>query len=166
MNFLKPLSWLSAILLIFSPLPASTQTGQPADRTGTSLNFEHVWIAEAPPVSRVLAAYLTIHNTGERAVTITGVRADGFHDAAMHRTRYENGLAKMSPAPTIELGAGKTVHFEPGGYHIMLFRPQRPLKAGDHTTLHFSLSNGQTASVTATVKKAGDQPVHHHHDHH
>ena len=35
------------------------------------LNFDNAWIAEAPPVSKVMAAYVNIRNPGDSAREIT-----------------------------------------------------------------------------------------------
>ena len=35
------------------------------------------------------------------------------------------GMAAMKPVDQVELPAGDTVEFKPGGYHVMLMRPDR-----------------------------------------
>lgn len=38
----------------------------------------------------------------------------------VHEMKMEGDIMKMRAAPDIELPAGKTVEFKPGGYHVML----------------------------------------------
>ena len=66
---------------------------------------------------------------------------------------------KMSAVDRIPLLAGKPVELKPGGYHVMLFDLERPVKEGDIVplTLTFEDKNGKKTAVDikATVKPLG-----------
>ncbi len=130
--------------------------------------IDSAWIREAPPATPVLAAYMNVRNGGATDQQITGMESPDFSSAEIHRTVVEDGVAKMLPVDTLNVAAGDSVNLEPGGLHVMLFDPQRPLRAGDTTTLIVHMASGAAITVTATVmRKAGDDGAddhaHHHH---
>jgi len=126
----------------------------PALATAISpLSFENAWIAEAPPASKVMAAYVNIHNSGASAREITAVMSPCFENIEIHLSVNKNGIASMRHQPTLVIPASGTIKLEPGGYHMMLFNPKRELKSGNQCELNFKLINNKILSTTAIVKK-------------
>jgi len=145
---MKPYSIFSYLLFLCLSFTGASAT---ADRLPV---FKQVWIAEAPPVSRVLAAYMTIENNSDTALTITSASAEGFSGAAFHKTVFENGMAKMQHLSELTIAPHSKLELAPGGFHMMLFDPARTLHAGDSVKLVFSLENGHTIDIEAKVKQA------------
>ncbi len=123
----------------------------PATFAGTELRISNAWIREAPPGTGVLAGYLSIENEGKAAVTISGISSDDFSAIEIHRTVIENGVARMLSIGQIDIPAGDSFVLEPGGYHLMLFKPARTLASGDRVELLLHVSNGPCLAVTAPV---------------
>lgn len=131
---------------------------------GSAVVVEAPWVREAPPVSTVLAAYMVLKNTGDTARTITAIDSPDFRDAQIHRTAVEDGVAKMLPVEQLQLPAGGSVALEPGGLHVMLFDPQRPLRDGDSVILLIHDSDGDSITIHApVVRKTGGHDHSHHH---
>jgi copper(I)-binding protein len=63
----------------------------------------------------------------------------------------ENGVMKMRMLDTLPLKANTPVNLSPGGFHLMLFDLENPLKVGDQVrfTLHFKDQQGKELTVTA-----------------
>lgn len=112
------------------------------------------WIPEAPPVSTVMAAYMTIRNSAADDVKIVAVQSDRFSEIQMHLSIDEDGVARMLPQKALIIPAHGELRLQPGSYHLMLFNPVSPLKAGDRVTLNFSFADGSKLAVVAEVKKA------------
>jgi len=130
----------------------------------SGLQVSEPWVREAPPTSRVLAAYLTLVNTGDNTVTVTAISSPDFKNAEIHRTVIEAGVARMLPVKQLEVPAGGQLMLEPGGHHLMLFDPLRTLTAGETVTLIIHMNNGKQLSATAPViRKTGEDHSHHHH---
>lgn len=130
------------------------------------IEVQQAWIREAPPASRVLAGYMTIINTGDAPAEITGISSPDFTRAELHHTRVEDGVASMVPVASIPVPPGGRVLLEPGGMHLMLFDPGRPLKSGDTVRLEVKQSSGTALAVDARViRVSGDSDTHHHHHH-
>ena len=122
-------------------------------RAEADLVVSDAWIREAPPGTTVLAGYLKITNRGTSHATVTGVSADDFGSIEIHRTVMENGVARMLSARQLEIPAGESFVLEPGGYHLMLFDPVRPLVAGDSVELLLQIRNGACLAVNAPVAR-------------
>jgi copper(I)-binding protein len=122
-------------------------------RAETELVVTDAWIREAPPGTTVLAGYLKITNRGTSHATVSGVSADDFGSIEIHRTVMENGVARMLSARQLEIPAGESFILEPGGYHLMLFDPARPLVAGDTVELLLQIRNGACLAVNAPVAR-------------
>lgn len=122
-----------------------------------TLGIVRPWVREAPPSSRVLAAYMSISNPGDAAVSISGISSPDFERAELHRSIVTEGMARMQPVEHIGVPANGSIRLEPGGLHLMLFKPRRALAAGDRTTLTLHLSNGICLTFTVPViRQAGD----------
>ena len=102
----------------------------------TPLTFKQAWIAEAPPVSKVLAAYMEIINSSDKTVIINSMESDDFTKIEFHRTINENDIAKMQHQESLSIPASGSLKLEPGSYHLMLFNPVKELRAGDSTLTH------------------------------
>jgi copper(I)-binding protein len=81
------------------------------------------------------AGYFVLENRGDEAIRITTVTSPQFGRIEMHETVVENDVARMRPIGEIVVAAGERIVFEPGGMHLMLFEPARPLHS---VTLNFS----------------------------
>ena len=117
------------------------------------IEVSDAWIREPPPNSTVLAGYLTIHNHGTNAVTISGVNGEEFSSIEIHRIVTEDGMSRMQRAGALEIAAGEQFVLEPGGYHLMLFNPTRQLVAGDSVKLVLAIQDGDGLPVHIPVAR-------------
>ena len=133
---------------------------------GGGLVVKDAWIPEAPPVARVMAAYLQLVNGGAQEVVIVGATSGDFGHIEMHRTVEKDGVARMEAQPELAVAPGGRVTLEPRGLHLMLMEPRRTLRAGDTVDIGLRLKDGGTvqaaAEVRATVPAAGGGHDHHH----
>lgn len=146
---------LAGLLLLIGPSLATADA---------ILEVNEPWIREAPPTASVMAGYMTMVNSGDTAVTVTSISSPDFENAEIHRTVVEAGVARMLPVRQLEIPANSRLKFEPGGLHLMLFDPQRPLLEGETVTLIIHGSHSGDVTVTAPVlRKTGEDHSHHHH---
>ena len=122
------------------------------------LHVHDAWAREAPPGTSVMAAYLTLQNPSLKAYTLTGLSSPDFKRIEMHRTEQHDGMSKMLPVPQVMLNSKENVVFQPGGMHLMLINPKKPLKAGDNITLTLFFSDEHSTKssleISLPVKKA------------
>lgn len=135
----------------------------------TNLEFEGAWIAEAPPRSKVLVAYMEIKNNGDAVAKIVSASSESFKRITFHQTQQKGEMATMQHSDVLIIPANGKLVLEAGSHHIMLFDPVKKLKAGDQVDFDFTLENGETIKLTVPVKKQGsDENSHDHsaHQHH
>jgi copper(I)-binding protein len=123
------------------------------------------WVREAPPNAKMLAGYFTIMNHSGDSAEIVGASSDAFEKVELHKSVQEGGVAKMIAQSSVVVGKHATVKFEPGGFHLMLIKPKKALKAGDKVEISLKLKSGSDLKMTAVVKKGGAMQEHMDHEH-
>ena len=101
------------------------------------------------PGMAMSAAYLSLHNNSNAAITITRVTSPQFGAVEIHESTVADGVARMRALPALTIPAGGTVALERGGKHLMLMRP-----AGDVDSVSLEFFDGDTLilSVSATAQ--------------
>ncbi|GIX21460.1 MAG: hypothetical protein KatS3mg121_0243 [Gammaproteobacteria bacterium] len=130
------------------------------------LRFLQARLYEAPPGVETLAAYFTIENPGSADRVLRRFRSDDFARVELHETRLEDGVAHMVPVPALTVPAGGRVALAPGGLHLMLIEPKRPLRAGDHFLLEIEEADGTLHQLLLPLRRREDAGGHEHHSHH
>ncbi len=141
----KPLSYSLLIILCFF---------KSAYASDSALLVENAWIAEAPPVSKVMVAYMTLSNPGDELIEIIAAESDNYSSIEFHETVHEDGLAKMMRHDSLKILPKKSLQLKRGGQHLMLFNPTKRLKAGDIVTIQLMMKNDIYQTVSIPVKKA------------
>lgn len=103
------------------------------------------------------AVYMEITNNAAVGDQLVRAEADVCGKVELHETRQNGDVFKMSHVHHIAIPSNKTVHFKPGGYHIMLIGLKDGLKEGDvvQVTLHFK--NSPSKTILADVKKTNEK---------
>lgn len=105
-----------------------------------------------PPGQSTAVVYLDILNNGSKDTRLTKVSSSLTQSAEFHRHIHEDGMMKMRKLSGVDLGLGKILRFQPGGYHIMLFGVTRPLRVGDRFTVTLGTGSGESLEVDVLVK--------------
>jgi copper(I)-binding protein len=166
---LRPLG-LAAVLAASVVLAGCQQSSAPvAERSSAAADTGEAMGPDAKPgitasgarlvlpvvVGRPGVAYFSVRNGTETSVALAGVHIDGAGKAEMHRA--EGG--KMSPVKTLDIAAGATTTFAPGGLHVMAFDIADTLKAGGETELTLTFADGDKVSLPAKVEAMGAMPA-------
>jgi copper(I)-binding protein len=98
-------------------------------------------------------AYMTIRNTGDDPVTLTGTRTEIAMMPEVHRSSTnDQGLSSMAPAGEIMIAPGGSVALEPGGLHVMLMKLQTPMTEGESFPLTLVFSDGGEVTVEIPIR--------------
>ncbi|MCW2393358.1 copper(I)-binding protein [Sphingobium sp. B1D7B] len=100
------------------------------------------------------AAYFTIHG-GADDVVLRDVLTDEAVRVEIHESSTKDGVASMRPVKTVDVPAGATVKFEPGGKHLMLWSINPQALEDKKMTFTFIFSNGQRILADAIVQQPG-----------
>lgn len=102
------------------------------------------------------AVYFTIRNDGAGDQAIRSVSVNGAGMAMLHETRMEGGTARMGEAGEVEVHAGETIAFAPGGLHVMAMDIGDTLEAGGQTEVTLTFASGDKVSFPAEIHAPGD----------
>jgi periplasmic copper chaperone A len=140
------------------PLLVSALLAVPAfaDSSLGSLNVSSPWARATPPGARVAGGYLTIENTGGTADRLLSADSPAAERTELHLMKTENGMMMMRAASDgVEIGAGASVVFAPGGYHIMFIRPKAPFVAGTSVPVTLVFEKSGTMELEFPVQPIG-----------
>lgn len=121
-----------------------------------SIKVENAWIREPAPGQTVVGGFMDITSEKDASLVKAGSQAVG--TVELHEMKMQGDVMQMREIKALDLPAGKTVKLEPGGLHLMLFNPKKPLKAGDKVPLTLSVKSGgklEEVPVTAEVRGIG-----------
>jgi copper(I)-binding protein len=137
-------------------------SGSSDTTTGSgSVTVTDAWARESAMAEGDGAAYFTITNgsTVDDELTAVSVSTDIAESAQMHETVVAtettmagDGMMSMKEVTSVTIPAGGDVHFEPGGYHVMLIELVKPLEVGQTIPLTLTFAKAGTIEVTATVR--------------
>lgn len=169
---------LLAIGLVFA---GCTKSDEPAKTTASpekpasAIAISDAWARESTAMANAGAVYMNIKNEGsaDDKLLSASVSPEVAMLAEVHETVGEHSKSEMSPSPGHQMGgdnsssmmkmqkvesvavpAGKTTKLEPGGYHVMLMKLAKPLKAGETVTVTLTFEKAGKKEVKATVKEA------------
>ena len=110
------------------------------------LKIENPWIRAVPPSSKATAAFMTIVNSSDHAVSITGGTSPVAGEIKpMITTKKADGVMGMEFVESFSIPAkGKRV-LEPGGDHIMMMKLKEVPKAGATVQLVLTTDAGGKA---------------------
>lgn len=115
--------------------------------------IESPWVRAAPPGAASLAGYLVLRNPCAAPVEVADVESKDFGMPMIHRTVVEDGVSRMRPAGKLVVAPGESLRFEPGGLHLMLMRPLRPLAEGDVAGVRLVLADGRRVFAEFPVRR-------------
>ncbi|HWJ68764.1 MAG TPA: copper chaperone PCu(A)C [Sphingobium sp.] len=98
------------------------------------------------------AGYFTIHG-GPAAVVLRDVTTDAAVRVEMHESKTQDGVTSMAAIDTVDVPAGATIKFEPGGKHLMLWQINPQAVAAGKMTFTFIFSNGDRILADAVIEQ-------------
>lgn len=139
---------VAGLLLTCPVMPVVAAAPQAA--TAATVSVSDPWIRLPPPAANVAAGYAQLHNGGG-ADRLVSASAPAFAEVQIHAMRMDGEVMRMEAlADGLPLPNGQTVALQPGGYHLMLLKPKRPLSAGQtvRVTLQFARSAPQVVEFS------------------
>jgi periplasmic copper chaperone A len=129
-----------------------------------SVVVKDAWIRGTVPGQSATGAFMEL--TAKSAARLIGAASAAAKNVEVHNMTMENGVMKMFPVDGVDIPAGKTIKFAPGGYHVMMRNLQKPLNPGDKVLLQltFELANKkrETVALSVEVRDVTGQPAPHH----
>lgn len=133
------------------------------------VKVDHPWVRGSVPGQLTTGAFFDV--TSARDAAVVKVESPVAGVVEVHTSEMKDGLMTMRRVPSAALPAGKTVHFAPGSYHVMLMDLKRPVKTGEVVpltlTIEYPDKKRETLDVKAEVRGLGASapPQQHQHQH-
>jgi len=136
----------AAVIILVAPLACFGES---------NIRVDDPWVREAPPIVKVLAAYMIIENpTSEQRILLSVTATSRFKSVEIHKTVIKDGMMQMMHQPQLIIPEKSRVVLKPGSYHLMLMGPKKSLIAGDKVDLTLKFANGDEFSIVAPVRKS------------
>lgn len=107
----------------------------------------------ALPSNLPAAGYFTLHNLGP-ALQLKGASSPACGSLMLHRSSEEGGMSSMSMVESVDVPAGGTISFSPGGYHLMCENPSPTMQPGWTVPVTLQFGDGSDVTASFTVKNA------------
>lgn len=133
-------------LISFFALLLAACGGQTSGLTVENATYRAPLVDGAPGV-----AYFAITSTA--ADKIVGISSPEAKSVEIHASSTEGGMASMQKLDQVDLPAGKTVTFGPGGLHVMVFAPA-PQHGNATFPIQITLESGRTETISFTGETA------------
>lgn len=119
----------------------------------SKVEFSDGWIKQLPPVVPMRAGYVKITNSSNEDAVITAMQSDAFETVELHETTMKDGMMQMIQQDSFIIPAKGSTLLKPGGKHIMLITPLRPLEIGDKVNLVVTFSDNKAQKIELEVKQ-------------
>jgi copper(I)-binding protein len=117
------------------------------------VHASHAWIRLLPG-DLPAGAYVTLQNDGDQPVALVGARSTIYTEAMLHQSSNEGGTSRMNAVDSLPVPAHGTAMLAPAGYHLMLMKPNKPVKPGDTVRLQLSFTDGSTLATDFLARPA------------
>ena len=128
-----------------------------------NISVTDAWARATVPGQKVSGAYMRIQSDVD--ARLVSASSPAVPRVEVHEMKMDGDVMRMREVKAIDLPKGKTVLLEPGGFHIMLMNPPKPIAAGDMIPLTLVIESGgtrQTVEVKAEARAIGGAMQHHH----
>ncbi len=160
----KALASLFTLLVLVAGC-AGVSAAPSAPPSSPQIVVEQPWVrtTEGSKDATMSAAFMSLTNPGDADVRLVKAASDVAGMTQIHEMVGGGDSMVMQEAKDgAVIPAGSHLHLKPGGYHIMLMMLKKPLAIGEEVTITLTFSTGQTATVTAPVKKFTEEEDHYH----
>jgi copper(I)-binding protein len=143
---------LLAVALAAAGPTAAAPTAVAAPAAAASIAHDGAWIRLPPPAAQVAAGYIQLHNAGADD-RLLGASCREFAQVQIHAMRMDGEVMRMHALPDgLPLASGASVALQPGGYHLMLMSPKRPLQDGQVVRVRLQFEQVGTVPVDFVVR--------------
>ena len=122
----------------------------------SSIKIENTWSPEAPPVVKVMAGYMKIHNLSNKDIKVQSAKSNLFNKVEIHLTQMKNGMMNMIKQESLNIEAKSHIELKPGGLHMMLMGRLKPISKGSVIPVTLTFDNGEKININLNVKNKNE----------
>lgn len=136
---------LSIVVLLTSAASAH-------EYTTNSIQIDHPWSREAPPSATVIAGFFQLRNLSIRDDFLISATTPIAERVEIHQHEMSDGVMRMKKIDNVRISTMKSVMFEPGGYHLMIFNPEQSFKQGERFPMTLEFRNAGKVEIELAVE--------------
>ena len=155
---MERLFWAIPMSILIATSAAQADAGHKKHKMATSqeqIMVAHPWVRATPPRAKNGAAYLKVTNHGKTVEKIISASTPVANKAEIHTHLNEAGVMKMRHVPSLDIPAGGSMTFAPGGHHVMLIGLKKTLKVGDKVAITLVFEKAGKITFHADITKSG-----------
>lgn len=118
---------------------------------------EDAWVRGLPPGAANASAYMTLRNTGNAEVVLTGASAAIAGSVQLHTTMNHDGMLHMTHVESVSIPANGRLKLESGGTHLMLMELTETPVSGSVVALTLEFADGTTQELQLPVRSVLDE---------
>jgi len=118
-----------------------------------SVTISDGWF-RALPAGLPAGGYFKLHNGTEKPILLTSAASPACGMLMLHRSTHTSGMEHMMPAGDLEVAAGGTLVFAPGGYHLMCMEPTPDMAPGAIVIVTLAFAGGDAVTGDFAVRGA------------
>jgi periplasmic copper chaperone A len=147
---MRILNWNGIHILAIAALLLTVLLGS---AKAAQITVSDAWI-RALPASVPSGGYFTLHNGGTKPIALTGASSPACGMLMLHKSENTGGMTAMEDVSSIDVPAGETVKFTPGGYHLMCMDATPAIKPGATIQVKLSFKDGSSLQIPFAVRSA------------
>jgi periplasmic copper chaperone A len=143
--------WVGAFLVVSLPVFGQVEVSD-------------AWIRATPPGAKVAAGYMVVRNKSAQPERLVGGSSPAAAKVQTHVQVKDGDILRMREVNGFEIPANGSFELKPGGAHLMLVDPKRPLKEGDKVPVVLKFEKSGEVKVDFEVRPLA-APASGHHQH-
>ena len=117
------------------------------------LSVSDAWM-RAMPAGIPSGGYFTLHNDTSKDMVLTGASAPDCGSLMLHKSENTGVMSSMHHVDEVDVPAGGSIAFAPGGYHLMCMNAGSAIKPGGREPVTLAFKDGSKLTVPFAVRNA------------
>jgi len=110
------------------------------------------YIKASIPGSDITAAYMTINNNSDKAITLQKVTSSISDQIEIHQPNMTDGMMQMRQVDDVTIKANSSVVLQPSGLHLMIFALKQQITEKEMISLTLFFSNDTNINIQLPVQ--------------
>ena len=128
-----------------------------SSNTFAEIVVEGAYVRGLPPGVDNTSVYMTLRNTGDVDLELTGASSPIAANVMLHTTMNHNGMLHMQHVTSVSVPANGELVLESGGLHLMLTELKQSPAVGSEVELTLQFADGTTRQLSLPVRSVLDE---------
>ncbi len=106
------------------------------------------------PAGLPMGGYFSLRNLGRQPLQLVGAASPSYRMVMLHESISRGGMERMVHVAQVSIASGQSVHFAPGGYHLMLMHAASTVQPGTRVRIDLQFKGHAPYPIEFTVQPA------------